>query len=44
MNKCVECAVTLVSPRQVPICENCFQKMMDYKLDNLEAQKEVVTA
>lgn len=43
MKNCVECEVLLDSPRKVPLCKECFQEMMDYKLDKLEA-KEVVTA
>ncbi|WP_169911212.1 hypothetical protein [Evansella clarkii] len=45
MNKCVECKVTLVSPRQVPLCDKCHQEMFDYAIDRLgEEEKEVVEA
>jgi hypothetical protein len=42
MKKCCECQQTLVSPRQVHLCEDCFQEMLEYKLDTLGETKEVV--
>ncbi|AAU85067.1 hypothetical protein BCBBV1cgp20 [Bacillus phage BCASJ1c] len=39
MNKCVECKSLLKSPRQVPLCDKCYQEMFVKKVKEEEVLK-----